>query len=132
VAFLETQFLDTNLAGGEFVLAQDDGEGDTALFGGLELLGELGLDLVGEFSLHGNGQLSFCFYCAEGIAEEAYLDSGVPEFLAYIHTLLEHTSETLSSKGHDKDIDFAAAQCLGALFPLESGLGDGEDTVDSE
>jgi hypothetical protein len=46
MTFLETQFLNTNLAGGELVLAQDDGEGDASLFGGLELLGQLGLDLV--------------------------------------------------------------------------------------
>lgn len=57
MAFLESQFLNTNLASGEFVLAEDDGEGDASLFGCLELLGEFWLDLVGEFSLHGNNQL---------------------------------------------------------------------------
>lgn len=51
VSVLQTHFLDANLAGRELVLAQDDGEGDAGLFGGLELLGELGLDFVGEFGL---------------------------------------------------------------------------------
>ena len=51
VAFGETHLLDADLAGLQLLLAEDDGEGDTALFRGLELLGELGLHLVGEFSL---------------------------------------------------------------------------------
>lgn len=51
VAFGKTHLLDADLAGLQLLLAEDDGEGNTALFGGLELLGELGLHLVGEFSL---------------------------------------------------------------------------------
>lgn len=51
VAVLETHFLDADFAFSKFVLTQDDGEGDTALFGGLELLWELGLNLVGKFGL---------------------------------------------------------------------------------
>lgn len=51
MSVLQTHFLDADLAGRELVLAQNDGEGDAGLFGGLELLGELGLDLVGEFGL---------------------------------------------------------------------------------
>lgn len=47
----QTHLLDTALARGELFLAEDDTEGDGALFGGLELLGELGLQLVGELSL---------------------------------------------------------------------------------
>ena len=51
VAFLETHLLDADFALGEFVLTQNDGEGDAALFGGLELLWELGLNLVRELGL---------------------------------------------------------------------------------
>lgn len=46
VSLLETHLLDADLALDEFVLAQDDGEGDAGGFGGLELLGEFGFDLV--------------------------------------------------------------------------------------
>lgn len=51
VSFFETHFFDAELAGGELVFAENDAEGDAALFGGFELLGEFGLDFVGEFGL---------------------------------------------------------------------------------
>ena len=51
MAFFKTHFLDADLAVGEFVLAQDDGEGDTALLGGAELLREFGFEFVRKFSL---------------------------------------------------------------------------------
>lgn len=41
MAIRQTHFLDLDLASGELIFAQDDSEGDTALFGGFELLGEL-------------------------------------------------------------------------------------------
>ena len=47
----QTHLLDTALAGSELFLAENDTEGNGALFGGLELLGQLGLQLVGELSL---------------------------------------------------------------------------------
>lgn len=51
VSFFETHFFDAELAGCELVFAEDDAEGDAALFGGFELLREFGLDFVGEFGL---------------------------------------------------------------------------------
>lgn len=47
----KTHLLDAALASGELFLTEDDTEGDGALFGGFELLGQLGLQLVGELSL---------------------------------------------------------------------------------
>ena len=61
VAFFETHLLDADFAVGEFVFTQNDGEGDTTLFGGLELLWELGLNLVGELGLsQGLVDILFC------------------------------------------------------------------------
>jgi hypothetical protein len=51
VSFGQTHLLDAALASGEFFLAENNAEGNGALFGGLELLGQLGLQLVGELSL---------------------------------------------------------------------------------
>jgi hypothetical protein len=51
VAFLKTHLLDTDLASGKFIFTQNDSEGNTALFGSLELLWELRLELVREFGL---------------------------------------------------------------------------------
>lgn len=47
----QTHLLDTALASSELFLAKDNTKGNGALFGGLELLGQLGLQLVGELSL---------------------------------------------------------------------------------
>lgn len=87
VSFLETHFLDADLTVGEFVFAQDDAEGDTALFGSLKLLGELGLDLVGEFGLVLSPLVSFLLVFLGGLGR-TYLDTSVPESLADVHTLL--------------------------------------------
>lgn len=62
----------------------------------------------------------------------AYLDARVPESLAHAHPLLQHTREALTAKGHHVGIDLAAAEGFSALLPLETGLGDGEDTVHTE
>lgn len=51
VALGKTHLLDADLAGLELVFAEDDAEGDAALLGGFELLGQLGLQLVREFGL---------------------------------------------------------------------------------
>lgn len=61
-----------------------------------------------------------------------YLDVSVPQLLADLHTLLEHTSEALTTEGHDVGIDLTAAETLGALLALEASFGNGEDTVHSE
>lgn len=47
----KTHFLDADLTGLQLVFAENDAEGDAALFSGLELLWQLGLQLVGEFRL---------------------------------------------------------------------------------
>lgn len=46
VALGKTHLLDADLASLELVFAEDDAEGDAALLGGFELLGQLGLQLV--------------------------------------------------------------------------------------
>jgi hypothetical protein len=51
VSFRQTHLLDAALASVKLFLAEDDGERNIALFGGLELLGKLGLQLVGELGL---------------------------------------------------------------------------------
>lgn len=51
VVLVQTHLLDLDLAGGKLVFANDDTEGNTAIFGGLELLLRLGLGLVGELGL---------------------------------------------------------------------------------
>ena len=61
-----------------------------------------------------------------------YLDTGLPQLLGDLHTLLEHTSETLTTESHDISIDLAAAESVGFLLTLKAGLCDGEDTIDTE
>ena len=51
VSVRQTHLLDTALTSGKLFLAEDDGEGDVALLGGLELLGKFGLQLVGKLGL---------------------------------------------------------------------------------
>lgn len=51
VGKLETQLLDTDLALGQFALAQNEAEGNATILGSLELLLKLGLQLVVELSL---------------------------------------------------------------------------------
>ena len=51
VSFGQTHLLDTALTSSELFLAEDNAEGDGALFGGLELLGQFGLQLVRELGL---------------------------------------------------------------------------------
>lgn len=51
MAFFQAHFLDADFAVGQFLFAKDNSEGDGALFGGFELLRELGLDFVGVFGL---------------------------------------------------------------------------------
>lgn len=51
VSLGETHLLDAALASGKLFLAENDSEGNVALFRGLELLGKLGLQLVRELSL---------------------------------------------------------------------------------
>lgn len=47
----KTHLLDADLASSQLLLTENDGEGNGALLSSLELLGKLGLQLVGEFSL---------------------------------------------------------------------------------
>jgi hypothetical protein len=59
-----------------------------------------------------------------------YLYASLPQSLANVHALLEHASEALAAKSHDKDIDLAAAHSA-ILLTFHSRLGDGEDAVDT-
>lgn len=47
----ETHLLDADLASSQLLLTENDGEGNGALLGSLELLGKLGLQFVGELGL---------------------------------------------------------------------------------
>lgn len=51
VAISQTHLLDLDLARGNFVITKENGKRDAVGFGGLELCGDLGLDLVKELGL---------------------------------------------------------------------------------
>lgn len=127
----QTHLLDTALASSELFLTENDTEGNGALFGGLELLGQLGLQLVGELSLK-TCRLVIIQIEHYQRTRKAYLDTSAPQLLTDVHTLLQHSAEALTTEGHDVGIDLAAAKGIGLLLALDACLGDGEDTVDTE